>query len=400
MKVLLLTQVLPYPPDAGPKIKTFNLLRHLATRHEVSLLSFVRSAAEADLARHLQPYCRQIQTVPLHRSAASDLRHLAHSLLSGQPFVVARDQSPAMQAALWRLTREETFDIVHADQLNMAQFALPLAGPRRVLDQHNAVWTVVQRLWAQEPVGPRRLVLRWEWQKLRRYEGDICPAFDAVVTVSREDRRALESVLAGPVPMYVIPIGIDTREVQPVKRNADASAIITIGTLFWPPNVDGIVWFAREVWPKIKRQRPDARFLVVGSRPAPSLVRLGKEDPAIQVTGYVADTAPLIRDSALLIVPLRAGGGMRVKILNAMAQGLPIVSTTLGYEGIEAVPGRDLLVGDTPGELAAAVLSVLADLELGRRLGAQGRRLVEERYDWRTVCPAIDRVYADVMRPA
>ncbi len=394
MRVLLLTQVLPYPPDAGPKIKTFSLLRYLATQHEVWLVSFVRSEAEASQARHLAPYCRAIYTVPLTRTRLGDVRHLVTSLLGDEPFVVARDRSQAMLATVRQLAREQSFDIVHADQLNMAQFALAVAGPRRVLDQHNAVWTVVRRLWEHERPGPRKALLAWEWQKLRRYEGMICPAFDAVLAVSEEDRAALQSVLARPVPIHVIPIAIDTQNVQVVERRPDASAILIIGTLFWPPNVDGLAWFIRHVFPLIRQAHPATRLLIVGARPAARLLRLARHDPAIQITGYVADPTPLIRQSALMVVPLRSGGGMRVKILNALAQGVPVVSTTVGCEGIEATPGEHLLVADEPEAFAGCVLRLLCEPELGARLAAAGRRLVEEKYDWRTVCPAIEGVYA------
>ena len=398
MRILLLTQVLPFPPDAGPKIKTFNLLRHLAARHQVSLVSFVRSAEEEALAQALAPYCRRVVTVRLARSRLADLGSLARSLVSGEPFVVARDRSPAMEAALRRLVADERFDLVHADQLNMAPYALGLAGPRRVLDEHNAVWLVVQRLWAHEPPGPRRLLLGREWRQLYRYEGRAAAAFDAVLAVSEEDRSALERVLARPVPVHVVPIGVDTWELRPLAREPGASALLAIGTLFWPPNVDGILWFARQVLPLILRERPDVRLLVVGARPASSLLRLSREEPAVQVTGYVADPAPLIRQSALMVVPLRAGGGMRVKILHALAQGLPVVSTTVGCEGIEVTPGRHLLVADRPQDFARAVLRLLADPALARDLAAEGRRLVERRYDWRVVCPEVERVYETLVR--
>lgn len=404
MRILMLTLVAPYPPDSGPKVKTYNLLQYLGRRHDVTLVSLVRSERERAHAESLRGLCREVYTVPFQRSLRRDAWYLARSLLRGESFIIQRDAAPELETLLNDLTQREKFDIIHADQLNMARFAVRLRGGARVLDEHNAVWTIVARMARQTSLPPKRLLLELEARRLRRYEGAICNRFDAVLTVSEPDRRFLELAAAesgvGLPPTTVIPIAVDARGSPPVRRVATPRTILSMATMFWPPNVEGVLWFAKAVYPLVKREAPEVNFAIVGARPPASVRRLADLDPSIKVTGYVEDPQPYLEQTAALIVPVHAGGGMRVKILEALARGLPIVSTTIGYEGIDLIPGEHLLVGDTPEDFAAALIRILRDPALGRRLATAGRRLAEERYDWRTVNPAIETAYAAALAHA
>jgi glycosyltransferase involved in cell wall biosynthesis len=251
---------------------------------------------------------------------------------------------------------------------------------------------------------PKRIFLEWEAAKLRTYEAEMCARFDAVMTVSEPDRWALrlacteqygaQSTAAASLDYDPIPIAVDT-EVQPVvAREPDARTITSMATMFWPPNVDGVLWFAREVYPLVKQRIPDVRFCIIGARPPHAVVQLAEKDASIEVTGYVDDPQPYLAKSAALIVPVRAGGGMRVKILEALARGIPIVTTTVGYEGIDVAPGQHLLVGDAPEAFAEALIRLIQHPEQGRRMAAAGRRFVEQTYDWRVVYPHIEAIYA------
>jgi polysaccharide biosynthesis protein PslH len=392
MKILLLTQVVPYPPDSGPKIKTYHVLRWLAQHHAVTLVSFVRSAAELAAANELRRFCHAVHTVPLQRSRLRDAVSLARCVADPRPFVIARDESRPMRLLLRELIAGQRFDLVHADQINVAQFALALNGLPVVLDLHNAVWTIVDRL-AQSARGLKRWLLLRERDRLRRYEGWACRQAAAVLAVSEADRIALQAV-AGTIPIDSVPIAIDVAAQPPLVRSANANAALSVATMFWPPNVDGVCWFGREVYPHIQRQQPDAPFYIVGAKPARAVRELAARQQGVIVTGYVPDLTPYQRQTAAFVVPLRSGSGMRVKILEAFARGLPVVSTTIGYEGIDALPDEHLLVADEPLAFADAVLALLRDRRLGQRLAASARELVEQRYDWRAVCPALEATYA------
>jgi glycosyltransferase involved in cell wall biosynthesis len=191
----------------------------------------------------------------------------------------------------------------------------------------------------------------------------------------------------------VIPIAIDTDEVVKVHRFAEADHILHIGTMFWPPNIDGILWFLREIFPLIQAQRPKTTFDVVGAKPPPEIMAYGSNGSGVNVTDYVVDPTPYYEAAGVMVVPLRAGGGMRVKILNALAQGLPIVSTTLGCEGIAVEPGRHLLIADTPEAFAQATIGLLEDKRLADELGHNGRHLIQSTYDYRVACRPLEALY-------
>jgi glycosyltransferase involved in cell wall biosynthesis len=393
MNVLLLTQVLPYPPDSGPKVKTWNVLKYLAQHHAVTLVSFVRGD-QSDETRHLARYCQAVHTVPMERGAIRDAWHMGRSFLTGQPFLMIRDDRKAMRDLVDQLSAEQHFDVVHADQLNMGQYAKRVPDALKVLDAHNALWLLYKRLWETMSPGPRKWLLGRDWRLLKAYEGRLVREFDAVLAVSHEDKAALQEAAGHPVDITVIPIAIDTDEVAVIERDAEPRHILHIGTMYWPPNIDAVNWFAHEVYPLIRQQRPpDACFDIVGARPPQEIATLNGDRTGINVTGYVADPTPYLQRAALMVVPLRAGGGMRVKILNALAQGLPVVSTTLGVEGIGVTDGENILIADTPADFAAAVLRLLEDPALAARLCAAGRRLIEQTYDYRVACRPLEEVY-------
>jgi polysaccharide biosynthesis protein PslH len=368
-------------------------LRYLAQHHHVHLVSFVRSPFEEQSARSLSEFCSGVTTVPLHRSRLADMGYLLRSLVNGQPFLIERDGSRAMRKAIEQLVARENFDVVHADQLSMGQFAIDLPVPIRVLDEHNAVWTIVRRAAAYESSFTRRLVAEIEWRKLRSYEGRVVREVDHVTVVSDADRQALEMAAGAPIRATIVPITVDIEALRFAPATSAAPRILSVATMFYPPNAEGVSWFAREVFPIVRAAVPAAEFTIVGSRPPKNVLALADSVEGISVTGYVEDLDPLVQESTLLVVPVHSGSGMRVKILEALARGLPIVSTSVGAEGIDVVAGEHLLVADEPADFASAVIHLLRDSASAGRLARRGRELVEQRYDWRTGLSALESVY-------
>jgi glycosyltransferase involved in cell wall biosynthesis len=392
MNILLLTQVLPYPPDSGPKVKTWNVLKYLARQHQVTLVSFVRGDQSADVEA-LRRYCHAVHTVPMKRSPIQDGLALWRSLATGQPWMMLRDDRKAMRQLIDRLCSGTRFDVAHADQLNMAQYALRVSGARTVLDAHNALWLLYMRLAETMPAGPRRWLLERDWRLLKADEGRLVREFDGVLAVSDEDKAALLEAAGQPREITVIPIAVDTDEIPLIRRGPQASHLLHIGTMYWPPNIDGMWWFVNEVYPHIRALRPDTTLDIVGARPPQALMALNGNGSGVNVTGYVPDPRPYLEQAGVFIVPLRAGGGMRVKILEALARGLPLVTTTLGCEGIAVEHGRHVLIADTPEDFARETLRVLHDHALADALGRNGRRLIEDVYDYRAACRPLDNLY-------
>jgi glycosyltransferase involved in cell wall biosynthesis len=399
MKVLILTQVLPYPPDSGPKVKTWTLIKHLAQHYQITLVSFVRGDQSAEV-RQLQPYCKAVYTVPMQRGMLRESLAIARSLLSGQPWLMIRDDRTAMRRLVVRLAASERFDVVHADQLNMCQYTTHVPGAFKLFDAHNALWVLYRRLADTMSPGPKKWLLARDWRLLKKYEGRVCREFDAVTAVSPEDKAALEEVSGAVSTIQTIPISVDIDEVSRFVRRPDADHVVHIGTMYWPPNIDGVRWFAQHVWPLIRTRRPTTVFDVLGARPPQQVVALSNNRSGINVTGYVEDLRPYLARTGVFVAPLRAGGGMRVKILQALAYGLPIVTTRIGCEGIRVTHEHDILIADTPADFAHAVLRVLGNPDLAARLSENARRLAETVYDYRLAYRALDAIYqqASIMR--
>lgn len=403
MRILFLSQLVPYPPDAGAKVRSYHVLRYLAQQGHIITLACWRRVGDSEVALDgLSDLCDTVHTVPLLRAPWRDLCHYARSLVNGQPFLIARDHAPALVDWLADHLAQTSVDAIHADQLWMAPVALAAATlvhprPRLTLDQHNATFLVARRLAELEPKRVKRRLLAREARRMLDFERAAVRRFDRVVWVTAEDRAALAEADENSAEWLpnstVIPIAVDVQASRPVAVTPSACRVTFVGGMHWPPNAEGIAWFARAVWPQVVAAVPQARLTVIGRQPPfdPAAAPI----PNLDAPGYVADFRPYLAETAVFIVPLRAGGGMRVKILEAWAWGLPVVATTLGAEGISYRPGEELLVADDAAEFAAAVITLLNDPTRRRQLSAAGRACVERHYDRRAIYPAWDKVYAD-----
>ncbi|MFW6116874.1 MAG: glycosyltransferase, partial [bacterium] len=242
MNLLVLTQVLPYPPDSGPRVKTYNVIKYLAQAHQVTLASFVRGNQPDEIAVLEQLCVGGVHAVPIERGMVGDGLAMVRSLVTRQPWMMVRDDRGEMRRLVDQLTAERRFDVAHADQLNMAQYAERVDGAFKVLDAHNALWLLYKRLWETMAPGPRKALLGRDWRLLKTYEGRVVREFDAVVAVSEEDRQALLEAAGQPREVTVIPIAIDTNQATMVERVPEPNHILHIGTMYWPPNVAGVNW--------------------------------------------------------------------------------------------------------------------------------------------------------------
>ena len=406
MRILFLTQIIPYPPNAGPRVKTWHVLRYLHERgHDVTLASFVREE-ELPYVSKLDEVCTAVHTIPINRSRVADVRYWLQSHLSRRPFLIERDDLGGMRQLVQRLLDEEEFDAVHADQLTMTQFALDAKkgdGGKRpyiIFDAHNATWSIWERMrenapWFLKPV------YQIEENRIKQYEGMLVEQFDHTMVVIDPDRDLLlagvKNGQAGALHDRIssIPIAVDAEVLQPIQRLPNSRNILTLGTLSYPPNADGIRWFMQEIFPLVQKQVPDVTLTVIGKNPPADFVQMAQQSGgAIKVTGYVDDLDPYMAEAALMVVPVRAGSGMRVRLLEAFARAMPTVTTTIGLEGIHAEADKEILLADDPETFAASTVNLLNDPELQQSLAENGRKLAVSRYDWRAVLKLMDAVYA------
>lgn len=406
-KILFLTQIVPFPPDAGPKVKTYHVIRALAGQgHSVTLVSFVRPE-EVRHINALQEICEAVHTVPIRRSRIADVGYMIRSYLTNRPFLIERDDLRPMQETVDRLVRDDDFQFIHADQLTMVQFglrgasAVPGKKPKVIFDAHNAVWTIVERM-KENARFFLKPVLAVEARRVKQYEGELLRTVDHVLAVTDIDRNLLEEAMhfSKPgksdrvSPVTVIPIAVDTQKLKPVNRKVGSKNIVTLGTLHYPPNADGIRWFFNEVFPLVRERVPAATLTIIGKNPPQDFIELAERNPGvIKVTGYVDDLRPYLEESALMVVPVRAGGGMRVRILEAFAYAMPVVTTTVGLEGIHGTPDYDVIVADTPADFANRTAELLENVSLQEKLATNGRELATDKYDWQAVLSAMRPIY-------
>lgn len=381
MRILFLAHLFPLPLDSGGKIKSYYTIRALAQRHDVRVIAFVRSAEEASLVPDLKRTGIAVDVVQLQRGKIRQITDLAGSLIRRKSFIIERDFRLEMLAAVSSAIEEFMPDVVHVDHLQMAQYADHNAGYRVVLDNHNVESMIIRRVAETSESRLMRLYAGLEWPKLRDYEIGACRRCEMVLTVSEEDKATLVSLGLSPDNVECVPIGVDVEHFQLITREPGSQNILSIATMYWPPNVDSMLYFSREILPLVREQIPGCRLTIAGQRPVESIQALGRE-PGIAVTGYVEDSRIVAVDCGVFIVPLRSGSGVRVKILNALAMGLPVVSTSVGAEGLDVRSGQHLLIADGAEEFAQAVVRVLQDPEMGDRLGRNGRELVCEKYSW------------------
>jgi len=409
--LLILTSQLPFPPHQGATIRSYNLIRELAKRAEIDLLSFVGEMDEIETCGPLRELCRRIEgeLTPI-RSTSS--RALA-TFLSPKPDMALRFASQRFSSILTRYLNTNEYDAVlcvgidtgpYLEQVAAWKRTLPAdrRRPRLIFDDLNAEYLLQQRAFETDVRHldhPRRwagaLYSLIQWQKLRRFEARLCRLADDVVAVSAADRLALQRIVSG-LDVTVVPNGVDLERYRPATAGREKvvpePALVFTGKMDFRPNIDAACWFADEVFPTIRAAVPNVTFAIVGRDPHPRVQALSSR-PGIIVTGYVDDDLPYFQDATVYVVPLRVGGGTRLKVLSAMAVRAAIVSTSLGCEGLGAESGEELMIADSAEEFAAGTLSLLADEACRHRLGQRARRFVEETYGWPAIAPQMEKLY-------
>ncbi len=397
MRILLLTPQRPYPPHQGTTLRNFNLVKELAKRHQVCVLTFLEPDQSPTDAGPLAELCEWVETIPVAQRSTS-LR-LQQMLFTRRPDMSWRLWSPDFEARLAARLRQESFDVVEIEGIEMAPYlpTIEAARPRPLIiyDAHNAEWILQQRAFAADIKTPARWLLAWyswvQWHRLRRYEADLLQQVDHTIAMSAPDKVALRDVISD-APITVIPNGVDLAAYRDFKGTPIPFDLLFTGKMDFRPNIDAILWFGQYVLPLIRAERPQTTFAIVGQRPHPRLDSL-RGVPGVTITGYVDDIRPYIAGATLYVAPLRVGGGTRLKLLEAMAMGKPIVSTTVGAEGFPVVNGQELALADEPEEFASQVLSLLDNPSRRRELGQAGLAFAQANYGWDALVPKLEKIY-------
>ena len=376
MNVLFVSPYPPYPPTFGGSVRIFHLMRQTAKQHRVFSLSYESTLDRPVDRRPYLELCEDIVEVPRGKERKRARQLL--SLASPRSFQRAVHRTAAMQAALERIVEQERIDVVVLEFAQMGCLDVP-EGTAVVLDEHNVEWHLLRREREAAHTLLRRLYAGREWRKFRREEQASLTAADVVTVTSPNDREILLADQPE-LSVEVVPNGVDTDAFVPADGDGDASLLVFTGAMHYHPNTEAAVHFVTRILPRIAQRVPDVRFVAAGGKVPDELARL--RSSRVEFTGYVDDITGWFARAAVFVVPLLVGGGTRFKVVEALSCRRPVVSTTLGAEGLGVVHDEHLLLADDPEAFADAVVHLLEDRAHARRLAAEGRRLVEQRFAW------------------
>lgn len=382
------------PVDTGGKIRSYNILRHLARNHAVTLLSYYGGARDSLYEVAIQkelPGAHTVHTGALDGGVAAQSLDYLFRLLQSAPFAVSKFTHRDVRRLVASWLKEHRFDVTVCDFLSASQNFPDVLDTPTTLFQHNVESVLWQRMAKTETNPAKRIAYRIEAGKMTTYERRALAKFDHVIAVSENDRQEMLKMDPN-CGISVVPTGVDTAKytLAPPSTTTPPRIVFT-GSMDWEPNIDAVVYFCQDVFPKIRAQFPSAIFQIVGRNPYPRVKQLASE--SVQVTGTVPSVADYLRDATVVVVPLRIGGGTRLKIFEAMAMGKALVSTSIGAEGLDVQDGRDVILADDAAKLADAIILLLRDSALRRRYEEAAATLAA-RFDWSNVT----RLFAEVLR--
>jgi sugar transferase (PEP-CTERM/EpsH1 system associated) len=398
MNILIISKSLPYPTNNGEKIRLYNLIKNLSKAHRIFLITLVESADEKEFVPELKKYCSCVETVYLRkRSKLEHLPGLIHQFLLGRPLSVKFILLKEMREKIKQAATTQHFDIIQIEHSYMAPYfeAIPKGNDsKKVLVFHNIGFMQLRRMFMVESDFYKKVRILFDWIPMIRWEPRYAVNFDKCITTSGVDKDILHS--ANPkLDISVIPNGVDldSHKFLPVAHKS--RDIIFIGKMDYEANVDAVLYFYEKILPDVRKHVTDCNFFIIGGNNVRKVRQLGKEK-GIFVEGQVNDVWPYYEKCALSVVPLRAGGGTRLKILESMALGRPVVSTSLGCEGLEVTHGENILIADKPEDFSRYVAQLLLDVGLRQQISENARKLVESKYGWDKISMDLIRVYEEL----
>jgi len=389
MKILFITARVPYPPNRGDRIRPFYFIKYLSKRHTITVLSFAESEEEKINAVGLKEFCKLVEIVPLSRFSA--YINCLINLFSSMPLQCSFYISQNMCNKIRLLVKQEKFDLVYIFPLRLAYYRYLFGNIPVILDYCDCKELLHKRslLRKKNPIG--WLVDFEEWIKMRYYENkiskdfEICFAISSVDKFFLEKRRKLEN-------LFLLPNGVDLEYFSPIEYESLPNSLIFIGSMdvFW--NIDAVIFFCKEIFPLIKKKMENVQLYVVGSNPCKKVKQLRK-DPQIIVTGEVPDIRPYLAKSTVSIVPMRVGAGIKNKVLESMAMKKPVISTTIGCEGIDVTPERDAIIADEPKVFAERTIELLTNERLRNKLAINGYNLASSKYKWENIVHRLEDIF-------
>jgi sugar transferase (PEP-CTERM/EpsH1 system associated) len=401
MNILVTLRQPLVPADTGGKVRSLNILSRLANRvsiHAVSFADPVRDASAITEMKHIFKTYTPVAWQETKKYSPAFYAEVCANQLGSWPYSLAKCNRPEFTLTVQALAKRRHFDLLFCDFLHTAAPLLRYRFQPRIVFEHNVEYLLRKRKWAVETNPVRRWILKNEWTKTRSIEANVCRNCERVLAVSNDDKETFLREF-GVSHVSVLPTGVDTDFFSPSHNGSRPGRLVFVGSMDWDPNEDGVSWFLNEVYPRIRRTAPNANLAIVGRNPSSRLRTLASRQPDVELTGRVSDVRPYLSEAEVVIVPLRVGGGTRIKIPEAMAMSKAVVSTTIGAEGLPFRSGREISIADQPEDFAEAVIALLHDRSFRTSIAAAARRIVVEKYGWDAAVDKAEQTIHELANP-
>lgn len=401
MNILLTLRQPLFPADTGGKVRSLNILSRLAKRISIHAVSFADPVRDASAIAEMKHIFRGYTPVPWNETkkySPSFYAEVCANQLGSWPYFLAKCNRPEFAITVQALAKRRRFDLLFCDFLHTAAPLINYPFKPRIVFEHNVEYLLRKRKCAVETNPVRKWILRNEWTKTKSIEEAVCRNCDRVLVVSDDDKEAIRRDF-GVSHVSVLPTGVDTDYFSPSHNVSRPGRLVFVGSMDWDPNEDGIVWFLNEIYPRIRRTAPNANLAIVGRNPSSRLRALASHQPDVDLTGRVSDVRPYLSEAEVVIVPLRVGGGTRIKIPEAMAMSKAVVSTTIGAEGLPFRNSREICIADKPEDFAESVIALLHDRPFRASIAAAARKIVVEKYGWDAAVDKAEETIYELVKP-
>ena len=402
MKILWISHFVPYPPKGGCFQRSYNLIREVAKNNDVYLVALRHkdksTHPESEMVKAkdaLGEFCKEVHILDINTFSGVKYYLLAlKSIFTNDPLTVNLFKSKQMHEVVKSLSNRIPFDIAHYDTISLAEYINDTCDIPKFLTHHGVESFMIRRRISNESNYLKKIYLFIEFKKLCRYEKYNCSRFAMNIAVSNDDKKMLSDISPG-LKIDVVENGVDVNFFLPKTKHDNTNRLIFAGRLDQYSNMDAVINFCTNIWPLVKEKIPGIRFTIIGNNPPQKLLDIAKNDKEIEILGYVDDVRPYFTMATISVCPIRDGGGTRIKILDAMAMGMPIVATTIGCEGIDVTPGKDLLIADSPEEYIKNIGVILNNENVRKSISISARQKVEDRYSWNSIGSKLNRLYEE-----
>ncbi|AKM81487.1 MAG: Glycosyl transferase, family I [Candidatus Pacebacteria bacterium GW2011_GWF2_38_9] len=393
MKILMLTPYLPYPLLSGGQIRTYNLLKKLSKKHQITLFALIKSEEEKQYVGELEKYCYKVRVFKRTEKPFT-LKNIFKTVFSSFPFLVIRNQAEGSLEAVEKEIAREKYDLIHAETFYMMPHIPKCRIPIILVEQ------TIEYLGYESYVKKAKFYLKpffnIDVKKIRRWEKYYWQKAERLIVMSEEDRQFIAKDL-DKEKIDVVANGVDTKWFTEKKRQiVNKPTVLSVGTFKWLPNIEAVDFLVNKIWPLIKIKMPTAELLIVGNAPTTKVIAYGENDPQIKVAGRVEDIRDAFQNAHVLLAPVFSGKGTRYKILEAMASGTPVVASKIAVEGLKIEDGQHVLTSNSASVLADLTVRVLNDKNLWQTLSKNGKEFVALNYDWELISQKLDRIYQEI----